>query len=388
MLSLKPSINPAPKSLFSDRESLSSVAILSLTPQSPALAVPKCCSILTPSCRKRRDQTSRFHSFCRPNSAANGAVISNVDEQNEVEVAKGYTMTQFCDKMIGFFMHEKPETKDWRKLLVFRDEWKKYKESFFNRCQARADNETDQALKQKLVMLARKVKKIDDEIEKHTNLLQEIQDNPTDLNAVVARRRKDFTAEFFRHLNVLADAYDQLEDKDAMARLGAKCLSAVRAYDNALEQLDTLDVAQSKFDDILNSSSLDAACEKIKRLAKAKELDSSLILLINRAWVAAKESTSMKNEVKDIMYHIYKATNKSLKSIAPPEIKLLKHLLNITDPEERFSALATAFSPGDEHEVKDVDALYTRLSPLCCISETGRRRSCTNGSRSCWKRTK
>lgn len=64
-------------------------------------------------------------------------------------------------------------------------------------------------------------------------------------------------------------------------------------------------------------------------------------------------------QVKDIMYHIYKATRKSLRSIALPEIKLLKHLLNIVDPEERFSALATAFSPGDEHEAKDVDALYT-----------------------------
>jgi len=83
-----------------------------------------------------------------------------------------------------------------------------------------------------------------------------------------------------------------------VARLGAKCLSAVRAYDNALERLDTLDVAQSKFDDILNSPSLDAACEKIKLLAKAKELDSSLLLLITRAWVAAKESTTMKNEVR------------------------------------------------------------------------------------------
>lgn len=59
------------------------------------------------------------------------------------------------------------------------------------------------------------------------------------------------------------------------------------------------------------------------------------------------------------MYHIYRATNKSLKSIVPPEIKLLKYLLNIIDPEERFSALATAFSPGDGRDAKDVDALYT-----------------------------
>lgn len=59
------------------------------------------------------------------------------------------------------------------------------------------------------------------------------------------------------------------------------------------------------------------------------------------------------------MHQIYKATQKSLKSIAPPEIKLLKYLLNIIDPEERFSTLATAFSPGDQREAKDVDVIYT-----------------------------
>lgn len=83
----------------------------------------------------------------------------------------------------------------------------------------------------------------------------------------------------------------------AFARLGARCLSAVSAYDNTLEIVDTLDTAQAKFDDILNSPSMDIACEKIKSLAKSKELDSSLILLINSAWASAKESTTMRNEV-------------------------------------------------------------------------------------------
>lgn len=87
-----------------------------------------------------------------------------------------------------------------------------------------------------------------------------------------------------------------------MARLGARCLAAVSAYDSTLEIVDTLDVAQAKFDDILNSPSVDMACEKIKSLAKAKELDSSLILLINGAWASAKESTTMKNEVRDTVY--------------------------------------------------------------------------------------
>lgn len=81
-----------------------------------------------------------------------------------------------------------------------------------------------------------------------------------------------------------------------IVRLGAKCLSAIHAYDCTLEQLD-IESAQLKFDDILNSSSLNGACDKIKSLAKAKELDSSLILLINRAWAAAKESTTMNDKV-------------------------------------------------------------------------------------------
>ncbi|XP_077224829.1 uncharacterized protein At4g37920-like [Tasmannia lanceolata] len=302
--------------------------------------------------------------FSQPNLSTSNINTAQVEEQAELEVAEGYTMTQFCDKMIEVFMNEKPQTKDWRKLLVFRDEWNKYKENFYSRCQERADTENDQVMKQKLIRLRRKVKKIDDEMERHSELLKEIQESPTDINAVVARRRKDFTEDFFRHLTILSDTYDSLEDRDAMARLGAKCLSAVSAYDNTVENVEMLDTAQSKFDDILNSPSLDAACEKIRSLAKAKELDSTLILLINKAWASAKESTTMRSEVKDIMYQIYKATKKSLRSIAPKEIKLLKYLLNITDPEERFSALATAFSPGDEHEAKDVDILYTTPKEL------------------------
>lgn len=76
-----------------------------------------------------------------------------------------------------------------------------------------------------------------------------------------------------------------------------RCITAVGAYDNTLESVETLDAAQAKFDDILNSPSIDVACEKIISLAKAKELDSSLILLINSAWASAKASTTLRNEV-------------------------------------------------------------------------------------------
>lgn len=279
-------------------------------------------------------------------------------------MTQGLTITQFCDKIIDLFMIHKPRSKDWRNYLLFRDEWNKYRDSFYHRCQTRALMETDPLLKEKLSALARKVNKIDDEMERHTQLLKEIEDNPTDINAIVAKRRKDFTGDFFRHLTLLQQTYDTLEDRDAVARLAARCLSAVSAYDNTLELVDTFDTAQAKFNDILSSPSMDAACDKIKSLAKGKQLDSSLILLISTTWANAKASTTMNSEAKEIMYRIYKTMKSSLRSITPKEIKLLKHLLNITDPEERFSALASAFCPGGEHETKDPNALYTTPKEL------------------------
>lgn len=81
-------------------------------------------------------------------------------EQAEKEVAEGYTLTQFCDKIIDVFLNEKPRVKEWRKYLVFREEWNKYRESFYNRCQTRADEESDSNTKEKLISLASKLKKV------------------------------------------------------------------------------------------------------------------------------------------------------------------------------------------------------------------------------------
>jgi hypothetical protein len=63
-------------------------------------------------------------------------------------------------------------------------------------------------------LIRSKALQIDDEMEGHYELLKEIQDFPTDINAIVARRRKDFTGEFFRYLSLIADTYDNLEDRD------------------------------------------------------------------------------------------------------------------------------------------------------------------------------
>lgn len=83
-----------------------------------------------------------------------------------------------------------------------------------------------------------------------------------------------------------------------MAKLGNMCLAAVQTYDTATESIEALNTAELKFQDIINSPSLDAACKKIDDLAAKNQLDSALVLMITKAWSAAKESNMTKDEVR------------------------------------------------------------------------------------------
>lgn len=84
----------------------------------------------------------------------------------------------------------------------------------------------------------------------------------------------------------------------ALAVLGNTCLAAVQAHDTATESMEALNAAELKFQDIINSPSLDSACRKIDNLAEKNQLDSALVLMITKAWSAAKDSNMMKDEVK------------------------------------------------------------------------------------------
>lgn len=82
-----------------------------------------------------------------------------------------------------------------------------------------------------------------------------------------------------------------------LAKHGNTCLAVVQAYDAATESAEALNAAELKFQDIINSPTLDAACKKIDNLAEKKELDSTLVLMITKAWSAAKETSMVKDEV-------------------------------------------------------------------------------------------
>lgn len=76
-------------------------------------------------------------------------------------------------------------------------------------------------------------------------------------------------------------------------------------------------------------------------------------------------------QVKDVLFHLYKTAVGNLQRLMPKEIRIVKYLLTIEDPEEQLSALNDAFTPGDELEGKDMDCLYTYVDDpmlfLICV---------------------
>lgn len=48
---------------------------------------------------------------------------------------------------------------------------------------------------------------VDEDVQRHDELLEVIKSAPSEINEVVARRRKDFTKEFFVHVHTVAESY-------------------------------------------------------------------------------------------------------------------------------------------------------------------------------------
>ncbi|XP_021762584.1 uncharacterized protein At4g37920, chloroplastic-like isoform X1 [Chenopodium quinoa] len=289
----------------------------------------------------------------------------NTKEEGDLDNMDNLKMIRVCDKLIEVFLLDKPSPTDWRRLLIFSKEWSSIRPHFFMRCEERAESEDNPEMKHKLLRLGRKLREIDEDVQRANELLEVVRGSSENISEVVARRRKDFTKEFFEHLHTVAESYyDNPEEQNAVVELGNRCLSAVQAYDTASESLEAINSAEVKFQDIINSPTLDAACRKIDTLAAKNELDSALVLMITKAWSSAKESNMMKDEVKDVLYHLYKTARGNLQRLMPKEIRIVKYLLTIEDPEEKLSSLQDAFTPGEELEGTDVDNLYTTPEKL------------------------
>ncbi|XVF36798.1 hypothetical protein REPUB_Repub19eG0089100 [Reevesia pubescens] len=166
---------------------------------------------------------------------------------------------------------------------------------------------------------------------------------PTDWRRLLAFTESPRNAKFLISLDGSVTSYG------ALAKLGNTCMASVQAYDTAAESFEAINAAELKFQDIIRSPSLDVACQKIDCLAEKSQLDSALVLMITKAWSSAKESNMTKDELKDILYHLYMTARGNLQRLLPKEIRIVKYLFTIEDPEVR---LCDAFKPGEELEGK------------------------------------
>ncbi|KAL6511641.1 hypothetical protein OROGR_021238 [Orobanche gracilis] len=305
----------------------------------------------------------------QPNPETKDGAVMNYDKDGKYrdvanEQIDYQKMVRICDKLIQVFMVDMPKPTDWRRLLSYSKEWDIIRPHFYKRCQDRVDSESDPGIKHHLLRLARKLKEIDVDLQRHNELIATIKKSPSKIGEIVARRRADFTEEFFVHLYTVAESYDgNPTEQDAVVKLRNTCSAAVESYDTETASIEALNAAELKFQDIINSPSVDAACRKIDNLAAKNQLDSALVLMITKAWSDAKDSNMTKEEAKDVLYHLYLTAREHLQRSMPKEIRIVKYLLKIEDPEERMSALNDAFTTG-EVEGKDVDTLYTTPEKL------------------------
>jgi hypothetical protein len=65
---------------------------------------------------------------------------------------------------------------------------------------------------------------VDDDVKRHNDLLEVIKRDPSQIKALVARRRKDFTEEFFVHVRDMAQSYyENPGERDGMKCIAFKC---------------------------------------------------------------------------------------------------------------------------------------------------------------------
>jgi len=277
--------------------------------------------------------------------------------------------TRVYDRLMDGFLMRKPE--EYPKLLSISREWENVADNLFAHIDTRAgeiENDPDRQLR--LYELNRRLKKVHRRLQRMNDVLAEVKqaDIAGTLEEYVARRGESLTATFFEYANMRAQLLEDEEEREQIASLLARLVSLVQAFHDMQKEGEVLEDAQEAFDKILNSSSLEEMESKIDMVMdKQKNLSPALVLTMAKAWAGAKESNLVKDEVKDILGHLYMRAKANMGAMLPPEIRILRHVLTIEDPRERIQALSDAFTPGDTTEAfsqGDTDVLYTSPEKL------------------------
>lgn len=301
--------------------------------------------------------------------------IADEDELDEID--EEIHMIVVCEKLMDVFLVDKPNPADWRKMLAFSTSWVNIRDHFFVILKERADAEDDPGMKQKLLRLERKLKEIDEDVQRHSELLEAVRAAPSKIDAIVKRRRKDFTTEFFQHVcSVASSYYENPKRQDELIELVKECVVSVEAHDAAIESKEALESIELQFNDILNSSKFDIAGGKadlfgssggkIDFLAGKHRMDSDAVQIAMKAWSDGRPTDWSATEATDFELETYVDALRHADRQLPGEIRILKYIITIDDPEQKLAILRDAFTPPKPNEKKHIDLIY--VEPLMLLA--------------------
>jgi hypothetical protein len=100
-----------------------------------------------------------------------------------------------------------------------------------------------------------------------------------------------------------------------------RLLAVVESYDATRQNERAMEEAEHTLRELLgNIDSLEAADAQIDTLAAQGRIDPAFLLTMAKAYVGVKESAYTKEEVKDVMAHLYFRAKESMARQLPPEV--------------------------------------------------------------------
>lgn len=271
------------------------------------------------------------------------------------------------DKLISVFASK--NLKEWRKLIAHSSQWPTLAPNVFARMQQRLQDPTEKMSMTELRRLHRRLREVHEETTAYRETLQffEAADALT-WEGLVAVKRKDLTTGFFEFLTSLVDAaHKDKARQEELKRVGTQLIALAQAFDAVEQDSSQLELAELKFKDLLTVGSLEEMDTKLDTMAAQGQLDAALMLTLAKAHNSVKDTDYTREEVKDVMAHLYFKAKETAARQQPKEVRIMKHLLSMEDPQQRRASLTEAFTPGPEVEVGGQDLLSTTPARLLMV---------------------
>ena len=322
---------------------------------------------------------------------------ANVEATKSLKRAARQSNQEVYDKLIDVFHKKKSSPEDWKKLIVYSAQWPTLAPGVFARLDQLADENygDDPDGQLELRRFKRRLEGVSQSMAGHFALLEEFRGSSSaEWEGLVAARRKLMGPEFFEYIELriratLAAGVRQSgakgvdgggdgggvgagdgrqeeavgqpvrQEAEQLAALGTQLSVMVDAYDRVVQDTEALDSASQNFADLLQSESMEKAEAKLDELAATGKLDPALLLTMAKAYSGVKETDITKEEVKDVMAHLYFKAKEKFAAQAPVEARILKFLLSVQGESERIELLEQAFQPGPELATSNEDYLHT-----------------------------